>query len=64
VHRDDVVRLVTGSGGGYGDPREREPALVAVDLRDGLVTSAEATEFYAYEPSVGSVNPPIEAESN
>jgi N-methylhydantoinase B len=64
VRRDDVVRLVTGSGGGYGDPREREPALVAVDLRDGLVTSAEATEFYAYEPSVGSVNPPIEAEPN
>ena len=24
LRRDDVVRLVTGSGGGYGDPRERE----------------------------------------
>jgi N-methylhydantoinase B len=64
LRRDDVVRLVTGSGGGYGDPREREPALVAADLRDGLVTSEEATEFYAYQPSVGSVNPPIEAEPN
>jgi N-methylhydantoinase B len=51
LRRDDVVRLVTGSGGGYGDPREREPGLVAADLRDGLVTQAEATEFYAHEPS-------------
>ena len=56
LRRDDVVRLVTGSGGGYGDPREREPGLVAADLRDELVTPAEATEFYAHEPSVGSVN--------
>jgi N-methylhydantoinase B len=50
LRRDDVVRLVTGTGGGYGDPREREPALVADDLRDELVTAAEATEFYAQVP--------------
>ncbi len=50
LRRDDVVRLVTGSGGGYGDPRQREPGLVAADLRDGLVTSAEATDFYGHEP--------------
>jgi len=42
-----VVRLVTGSGGGYGEPREREADLVAADVRDELVTPAEATEFYA-----------------
>ncbi len=47
LRRDDVVRLVTGSGGGYGEPREREADLVAADVRDELVTSAEATEFYA-----------------
>jgi len=32
LRRDDVVRLVTGTGGGYGDPREREPVLVDADL--------------------------------
>jgi N-methylhydantoinase B len=46
LRRDDVVRLVTGSGGGYGDPREREPGLVAADVRDGLVTPDEAAKFY------------------
>ncbi len=47
LRRDDVVRLVTGSGGGYGEPREREADLVAADVRDGFITPAEATEFYA-----------------
>ena len=46
VRRGDVVRLVTGSGGGYGDPREREPGLVRADLRDGLITGAEAADWY------------------
>jgi N-methylhydantoinase B len=50
LRRDDVVRLVTGSGGGYGDPLEREPDLVAADLLDELITPAEATEFYAPQP--------------
>ena len=46
LRRDDVVRLVTGSGGGYGDPREREPDRVLADLRDELITPAEAAECY------------------
>jgi N-methylhydantoinase B len=50
LRRDDVVRLVTGSGGGYGDPREREPDLVGADLRDELITRGEASEFYGREP--------------
>ena len=55
LRRGDVVRLVTGSGGGYGDPREREPDRVLADLRDGLVTEAEAAEHYAHESPVGFV---------
>jgi len=52
LHRGDLVRLVTGSGGGYGDPRERDPALVRADLRDGLITAAEAEEVYGVRPEV------------
>jgi N-methylhydantoinase B len=52
LRRDDVVRLVTGSGGGYGEPREREPGLVAADVRDELITPAEATEFYGQAAEV------------
>jgi N-methylhydantoinase B len=42
----DLVRLVTGTGGGHGDPREREPGLVAEDLADGFITEREAREVY------------------
>jgi len=44
--RGDVLRLVTGTGGGYGDPRERDPGLVRADLRDQVITSREAAEVY------------------
>jgi N-methylhydantoinase B len=37
---DRLVLLLPG-GGGMGDPKQRDPALVARDVRDGLV-SAEA----------------------
>ncbi|MCS6891866.1 MAG: hydantoinase B/oxoprolinase family protein [Rhodovarius sp.] len=33
-------------GGGYGDPLDRDPALVARDLRYGLIEEAEAREVY------------------
>jgi N-methylhydantoinase B len=46
LRRGDLVRLVTGSGGGYGDPREREPTLVIADLRDGIISRQEAAEIY------------------
>jgi len=50
LRRGDLVRLVTGSGGGYGDPREREPALVVADLRDEIITRGEAAEVYGVVP--------------
>jgi N-methylhydantoinase B len=56
LRRGDVVRLVTGSGGGYGDPRQRESSLVLADLRDELITAAEAAGSYGYTPATGSVN--------
>jgi N-methylhydantoinase B len=51
LRRGDVVRLVTGTGGGYGDPREREAGLVAADVRDELVSAQEAAEVYGQQSS-------------
>lgn len=55
----DEVELVTGSGGGYGDPRARAPARVQDDLRDGLVGADEAQSVYGYRPTgaVGAIGP-------
>jgi N-methylhydantoinase B len=42
----DRIRSVTGTGGGFGDPYEREPELVRDDVRDGYVTEARARADY------------------
>jgi len=46
LRKGDLVRLVTGTGGGVGDPREREPERVALDVADGLISEREARESY------------------
>ncbi len=42
----NVLRNRSAGGGGYGDPRQRDPTLVAQDLRDGLITPAAAQHTY------------------
>lgn len=42
----DVVRIVSGGGGGWGDPELRDPALIAEDIRNGFLTEARAKELY------------------
>jgi N-methylhydantoinase B len=57
LKRGDRVKIVTGSGGGWGDPRLRAPALVAEDVRNGFVTERAAEEIYGVtvDPSTGTV---------
>jgi N-methylhydantoinase B len=40
------LRYLTGAGGGYGDPLEREPERVLRDVRDGYVTIEGAARDY------------------
>jgi N-methylhydantoinase B len=46
VDAGDVIRIHTGNGAGYGEPRERSPELVARDVRDGLLSEARARAVY------------------
>jgi N-methylhydantoinase B len=48
VNRDDVIRITTANGGGYGDPRERDRSAVTDDLRNGYVTAEQAAGEYGY----------------
>jgi N-methylhydantoinase B len=41
----DVLHFVTWGGGGWGDPLERDPALVALEVRRGLVTAEGARRY-------------------
>jgi N-methylhydantoinase B len=46
VPADTVYLHVTPGAGGYGPAAEREPELVARDVRDGKVSVARAREVY------------------
>jgi N-methylhydantoinase B len=48
THTDDIIRVITGNGGGIGDPKERDRALVAEDLKNGMITSETARDVYGY----------------
>lgn len=45
----EVARLVTSAGGGYGDPRDREPERVLDDYLDDYITAETAREVYGVE---------------
>ena len=45
---DDVIRVVTGNGGGIGNPRDRDPARLAEDVKNGYLTAEHARAVYGY----------------
>jgi N-methylhydantoinase B len=52
----DIVEIITPSGGGYGDPLDRDPQLVLRDLQDGYVTLKEAENTYGVMIADGQVD--------
>ncbi|GEO24513.1 5-oxoprolinase [Alicyclobacillus acidoterrestris] len=46
LNKGDVVRLITATGGGYGDPLLRNPQKVVEDVKNGWITIAQAKEIY------------------
>ncbi len=52
--RGDVVRIVTGNGGGFGDPSRRSRDRILQDLRNGYVSVREAVETYRVAPEVAA----------
>ncbi|WP_245657508.1 hydantoinase B/oxoprolinase family protein [Herbidospora mongoliensis] len=46
IEEGQIVRVRTTGGGGWGSPFDREPSLVADDVRDGKVSREAAREEY------------------
>jgi N-methylhydantoinase B len=55
VRRGDVIRTMTGGGGGFGKPSERADEDVARDVRDRHVTTQAAREVYGSDVQGGSL---------
>ncbi|MCC7047037.1 MAG: hydantoinase B/oxoprolinase family protein [Alphaproteobacteria bacterium] len=46
LHKGDVVRMISPSGGGFGDPLARPLDLIERDVRSGLLSAAKAAADY------------------
>lgn len=51
VSHGELIRITTGTGGGYGDPTLRRPEDVARDLKNGYITREQAVRFHGMEGS-------------
>jgi len=49
ISQGDVVSYRLAGGGGYGDPRERDPVAIREDIADGYVSRAAAAELYGVD---------------
>lgn len=56
VEEGDQLHFITWGGGGWGNPLERDPELVALEIRQGLVTVDGAREYGVVVADDGKVD--------
>lgn len=58
LKRGDMVSLRSGGGGGWGDPLERDPELVRMDVKNEYITLETAREIYGVvlDPKTLNIN--------
>jgi N-methylhydantoinase B len=57
VQPGDLLHYVTWGGGGWGDPLERDPVLLALEVRRGLVTADGARHYGVVLGTDGTADP-------
>jgi N-methylhydantoinase B len=61
--RGDRVKLVTGCGGGFGDPESRPVEEVAADVHGGYISARAALDTYRVAVSdAGAIDPVVTAQ--
>lgn len=46
LNTNDVIQVMTATGAGWGDPKQRDPQLVKDDLKHGYITKEQADRYY------------------
>ena len=46
IAKGDLIKIVTGGGGGWGTPSDRDPAAVTSDVQSGLISPEYARRIY------------------
>ncbi|MGY3410831.1 N-methylhydantoinase B/oxoprolinase/acetone carboxylase alpha subunit [Bradyrhizobium sp. GM5.1] len=54
INPGDVVVCASAGGGGYGDPRDRDPETIRRDVIYGHVSSEAAESVYGLQENVGA----------
>lgn len=53
LNTDDVIQIMTATGAGWGDPMQRDLALLKEDLKNGYITPEQANRDYGLEKREG-----------
>ena len=56
VEEGDLLHFITWGGGGWGDPLERDPELVGLEIRQGLVTPQGAKDYGVVADDEGAID--------
>jgi N-methylhydantoinase B len=49
LNTDDVIRVMTATGAGWGDPMKRPLELIEQDLKNGYITPEQANRYYGLD---------------
>ncbi|WP_299323823.1 hydantoinase B/oxoprolinase family protein [Parasphingopyxis sp.] len=56
IREGDLLHFITWGGGGWGDPLRRDPELVGLEIRQGLVTPEGARDYGVVADDKGAVD--------
>ena len=49
LNKNDVIRIHTANGAGYGNPLERDKKLIEQDIKNEYITKEQAKKFYNFK---------------
>ena len=49
LNKDDIIRIRSGNGAGFGDPRKRDRDAIRSDIKNGYLTPDRARTVYGFE---------------
>ena len=54
LNKDEIIRVMTATGAGWGDPMQRDLELVKEDLKNGYITLDQANRYYGLDKRTSS----------
>ena len=51
LKKGDTLKIITGSGGGYGDPHKRTKDKIIQDIENDFISNETAKKIYNYKES-------------